>query len=109
VHGRRSVSFVETWDGTLSGTPQIWVSNDYRDPGNGSAAAIALEEARAKWTLITDPSISSFLSSAPPVGGKPNGAPGDAALVIPVTFAAVRWRLTWVSGSGNYTLDAEAN
>jgi len=107
VHGRKNISFVETWDGTLNATPQIWVSNDYRDPGNGNATQIAFEEGRAKWTLINDPSIAAFLATAPPNGGKPSGAPGDAVLVMPITFAAVRWRATWVSGSGNYTLDAE--
>lgn len=108
VHGREKVSFVETWDGTLSGTPQIWVSNNFVDPGNGSVTGLAAAEARANWTLVTDSAITAFLAAAPPTGGKPNGAPGDAALVLPVTFAAVRWRLTWSAGSGNYTLDVEA-
>ena len=85
------------------------MSNDYRDPGNGNAAAIAFEESRAKWTKVTDAAVASFLNNPPPVGGKPGGSPGDGALVIPVCFAALRWRATYVSGSGNYTLDAELN
>jgi hypothetical protein len=102
-----SISFLETWDGTLAGTPQIWVSNNYASPRGGGTAALAAAEAAARWTLVTDASITAFLAAAPPTGGKPNGAPGDAALVMPVTFAAVRWRLTWSAGAGNYTLDAE--
>lgn len=113
VHGRKSLSLQEFWDGTLVGVPQIWTSNNFIGPGNGSAAGLAAAEARANWTEITDATIVTFLTTAPSAGGgKPNSADGgtapSAALVIPVTFAAIRWRLTWTSGSGNYTLDAEA-
>jgi hypothetical protein len=111
VNGRKYISFQEYWDGTLAGTPQLWTSNDYRDPGNGDPVGIAAAEARAHWTLVTDPAITTWLTtdpSASPPGGMPNGAPGDGVLSIPVVFAAIRWRLTWVSGSGNYTLDANA-
>lgn len=111
VNGRGRLSLQTYWTGTLAATPQLWVSNNYRDPGNGNAAQLTAAEAAAAWSLVTDTAITLFLATAPtgsPPGGKPSGAAGDGTLVIPVTFAAVRYRVTWVSGSGNFNLDANA-
>lgn len=115
-HGRHAMSLVETFNDdathTLVATPQLWISNDYKDPGNGDPVGIAAAEARAHWTLVTDPAIVTFLTTdgaASPPGGKPNGVAGDAALQIdPLRCAAFRWRVTWVSGNGHYQLDGEA-
>ena len=93
LNGAKTVGLAETYTGTLAGTVAIWTSGDYRDPGNGDATQIAAAEARATWNVVT-----TALTN-------PAGAAGEKVDTITVAAVALRARITWSSGSGNYLLN----
>lgn len=105
--GCHAMSIIETYNTdathTLVATPTLELSNNWTDN---------MPAANVRWTQVTDPSITLFLTTdnaASPPGGKPNGAIGNASLQIdPLRCKAFRWTITWVSGTGTYQLDIEA-
>lgn len=107
--GRHAFSLVEafnTGSGNLVATLGLEISNNYEHPYSGDATLVAAAAARAKWDPITDAAIDAWLTTdatATPKGGKPAGIAGTGSLQIdPLRCAAIRFTVTWVSGSGIY-------
>lgn len=109
-HGKKSLSLVDFFNDDATGTTlvstlQCWISDDYKDPGNGDAAGIAAAEARAHWSITTDAALVAWLAGA----GKPAGVVGNSNIQITqIICAAFRFRSTYASGAGHFRLDAEA-
>jgi hypothetical protein len=97
VNAIRSLSLASLSTGTLTATVAIWASGDFVDPGNGDTVGLAAAEARANWNLL------------PPKLANPSGAGIDSRVVLSVCDAAVRVRVTWVSGSGTYLLNVHGS
>lgn len=118
----------EFFNGTISGAgaTQIVIANGEArsgvsltlttDAGSTLAATLTLEMSDnydfrrpsvARWATVTDATIVAFLGAAFGTGMKPNGAAGSGKLQInPLTTCALRFTITWVSGSGVTHLDA---
>ena len=113
--GRHALSIVESFNTdavhTLVAALALEISNDYIHPVDGDAANVTAAAARAHWDPITDPSIVAWLTtdaSASPPGGKPAGVLGTGSLQIdPLRCAAVRFTVTYSSGTGLYIAHAE--
>ena len=88
------LSFLAVWTGTLNGTIAFRVSNSPPDGANP-----AQPPAGANTALLTLP--ASFAA------GNPNGAAGSFAFEFPnnVCEVWIRPEFTWVSGSGNLTIE----
>lgn len=90
--GLQSVANVSS--GNLAATLVVSISGNYKDPGNGDAAAIAREEAAADWNVLT-----SGLAN-------PAGVALDSQVTLTLAAKAIRFALTYTSGSGRYALHA---
>lgn len=108
--GRHAFSLVERYNSdavhTLVATLNLEISDNYEHPFSGDSALVTAAAARAGWDPITDPSILAWLTTdqaASPPGGKPNGTSGSGSLQIdPLRCGALRYTVTWVSGTGLY-------
>lgn len=108
--GRHSFSLVESFNSdavhTLVATLGLEISNDYQHPFSGDATLVTAAAARAHWDPITDAAIAAWLTtdaSATPKGGKPAGIAGTGSLQLdPLRCAAIRYTVTWTSGTGLY-------
>jgi hypothetical protein len=106
--GRHAMSLVETYNQdavhTLVATLTLEISNNWR---------VEMPAANVRWSLVTDPTIATALSTdqtASPAGAKPNGTASTSGFglqIDPLRCSAFRWTVTWVSGNGSYTLDVE--
>jgi len=98
--GRHSLGLQWTWTSTLTATIGLEVSSNYD----------ARRPTEARWTTVTDATITAYLGAAAPPGGKPSGTAGSAYLLIdPLRCAAVRFTATRTASSGVITLDVEAS
>ncbi len=113
--GRHAFSIVEKFNQdavhTLVATLGLEISNNYEHPFSGDAALVTAAAARANWDPITDPTIVAWLTSnaaASPPGGKPDGIAGTGSLMLdPFRCAAIRYTVTWISGTGLYQAHAQ--
>jgi hypothetical protein len=98
MHLRYSLSLIWTWTSTLAANVTLELSDNY-NPENPSAA---------RWTTITDPAVTTYLTTAAPAGGAPAGAAGSAGIQIdPLRCAALRITFDRTASSGVITVDVE--
>lgn len=108
--GRHAFSLVERYNSdavhTLVATLGLEISNNYEAPFSGDATLVTAAAARADWDPITDPAIVAWLTTdqaASPPGGKPAGTSGSGSFQLdPFRCGAIRFTVTWVSGTGLY-------